>query len=94
MTAAGLDGIPAAFIISDRGIVQWIGHPLDEEFESVLKLVVDGRYDARLFHEMAPTLKAAEKARKIKNWKLAHKHYSDVINADPHVFCIPRVGPI
>ncbi len=86
MTAAGLDGIPAAFIISDRGIVQWIGHPLDEEFESVLKLVVDGRYDARLFHEMAPTLKAAEKARKIKNWKLAHKHYSDVINADPHVF--------
>ncbi|HMS56264.1 MAG TPA: redoxin domain-containing protein [Fimbriimonadaceae bacterium] len=44
MKAAGQDGIPAAFVIDQKGTIAWIGHPMSE-LESVLDQVVAGKYD-------------------------------------------------
>lgn len=43
MTAAGQDGIPAAFIINGEGKVAWVGHPA--EMDKTLEQVVAGKYD-------------------------------------------------
>ncbi len=86
MQAAQQNGIPTAFIVDRRGILQWIGNPLDDNFDLVLGQVVAGRYDARLSAAAEQPLRAARSARKSKNWRLAHKHYDDVIAADKHVF--------
>jgi len=43
MKAAGLGGIPAAFIIDQTGKIAWIGHPA--MMDKVLDMVVQGSYD-------------------------------------------------
>jgi len=43
--AAGLDGIPAAFVINKDSKVAWIGHPM--ELEKPLQQVVEGTWDIR-----------------------------------------------
>ncbi|GAB4818624.1 hypothetical protein N2152v2_005670 [Parachlorella kessleri] len=40
MTAAGVHGIPHAFIIDAKGIIRHHGHPLEPKFEQVLQQVV------------------------------------------------------
>lgn len=52
MKAAGLRGIPAAFLINRLGQVAWIGFPLDgtgealnPQFEAALRAVADGTHD-------------------------------------------------
>ena len=59
MTAAGLKGIPAAFIIDKNGIIQFIGHPMSEEFEDILSKVMKGRYDKKKQAEAKPSIDAA-----------------------------------
>ncbi|MEM7229414.1 MAG: TlpA disulfide reductase family protein [Planctomycetota bacterium] len=86
MQAAGMNGIPAAFIVDQRGRIQWMGNPLDPEFVEVLPQVVGGRYDARLMKEARPMVRAAENARKVGNWSLAHKHYDELIELDQTIF--------
>ncbi|MCA9294861.1 MAG: TlpA family protein disulfide reductase [Phycisphaerales bacterium] len=86
MRAAGLNGIPAAFIVDGRGKIQWIGNPLDEDFDNVLHLVVGGRYDARLNKEAQPMINAMNNARKVGNWRLAHTHLDEIIAIDQKVF--------
>ena len=43
MTAAGQNGIPAAFVVGKTGVIEWIGHPM--QIDSVLDGVVAGTYD-------------------------------------------------
>ena len=43
MTAAGQDGIPAAFIVNAQGKIAWIGHPA--QIDKSLEEVVAGTYD-------------------------------------------------
>jgi len=86
MIASGSKGIPNAFIVDRNGKVQFIGHPLSEEFNTIVGLVVRGRYDAKLMAQATPHLKAAESARKVKNWQLATKHLTDIYELDQHVF--------
>jgi hypothetical protein len=45
MTAAGENGIPAAFIIGRDGKIAWIGHPMT--MDEPLAKIVAGTYDAR-----------------------------------------------
>ncbi len=42
MTAADLDGIPAAFVVKDKKVI-WIGHPM--QIDAPLGQIVDGKYD-------------------------------------------------
>jgi len=86
MRASNSSGIPQAFIVDRQGKIQYIGHPLSEEFDTIVSLVVRGRYDARLMRDAVPHLKAAETARKTKNWQLATKHLQDIYNLDKHIF--------
>jgi len=88
MAAAGINGIPAAFVVDGSGIVQWIGNPLadTDEFIKIVESVCSGRYDAKLSKQAEPYLRAAKNARRVKNWKLAHKHMDDVIELDQRVF--------
>ncbi len=86
LNAAGIDTIPTAFVIDRNGKVQYIGSPLNEHFDTVVGLVVRGRFDAQLMVSALPHLAAANTARKVKNWQLATKHMQDVYNLDKHVF--------
>jgi len=84
--AAKLDGIPAAFIVDRKGKIQFIGNPLSQKFSIVLSAVINDRYDAKLFRRAEPLLEAARNARKVRNWRMAFKHYDEVIAVDPKIF--------
>jgi len=46
MEAAGQNGIPTAFLIDQKGLVAWIGHPmLLEEKQDIIDQVLAGKYD-------------------------------------------------
>ena len=46
MEAAGQDGIPTAFLVDTKGIIAWIGHPMELK-ESVIDDVLAGKYDVQ-----------------------------------------------
>jgi len=85
--ASGIKGVPAlGFIVDKKMKVQFMGLPGTPEFMRVLLLVIEGRYDARLWRTAKPLLVAARHARKVKNWRVAHKMLDDVIKVDPEIF--------
>lgn len=49
MRAAGQNGIPTAFLVGKKGIVEWIGHPM--EMDEPLQQVVEGTWDREAFAE-------------------------------------------
>jgi thiol-disulfide isomerase/thioredoxin len=86
MEAAEQQGIPCAFVVDRQGKLAFIGHPLDEEFPQVITGVLEGRYDPKLAKQAEPILKNARLERKVRNWRMAEKHYDEVIKVDPRVF--------
>jgi thiol-disulfide isomerase/thioredoxin len=74
MTAAGQNGIPAAFIIDREGKVAWIGHPM--EMEATLAKVVGGSYGASDYQKAKDgqemTLRIADFNQKIRAAKTAN----------------------
>jgi thiol-disulfide isomerase/thioredoxin len=62
MEAAGLNGIPSAFIVNQEGIVAWIGHPM-AGLDRALEGVVAGTFDVAAEKERVAKEKAAEEAR-------------------------------
>jgi thiol-disulfide isomerase/thioredoxin len=86
MAAAGLKGIPAAFIVDQQSRIAYIGNPHDEQFDVVLRRVMSGRYNPRLEKETAPILSAARQARKVRNWRMALQHYDQAMQVDPRTF--------
>ncbi len=45
MNAAGLNGIPTAFVVGPDAHIEWIGHPANIEKESLLEKIVAGTWD-------------------------------------------------
>jgi thiol-disulfide isomerase/thioredoxin len=86
MQAAGLKGIPAAFIVDRAGKIAFIGSPLDDAFHLTLESVVAGRYDPVLQAQAEPLLRSARRARQVRNWRMALRHYDEVIDLNPRVF--------
>lgn len=86
MQAAGVKGIPAAFIVDRSGKVVYIGNPHDPEFDRVIKLTLAGRYDPKKEKAAKPAIEAAERAARLRNWRQAYKHFDDVIAMDRAVF--------
>ncbi|MDG2201560.1 MAG: redoxin domain-containing protein [Phycisphaerales bacterium] len=84
--AAGLKGIPAAFIVGPEGNVQFIGNPLEADFGEILEKIIAGRYNRKLMNQAASHLKAIEKARKLKNWGQYDDLTNEVIQRDPRIF--------
>lgn len=46
LTAAGLNGIPAAFIVDKQGKIAWIGHPMKMD-ATMLEAILAGKYDMK-----------------------------------------------
>lgn len=86
MQAAGLRGIPASFIVDGRGRIQYIGNPHDAEFDRILDLVINSRYDAKLFRDARPMLEAAQSARRMRNHRQALSLYDRLIEVDNYIF--------
>jgi len=86
MNAAGLKGIPAAFIVDRDGIIQYIGHPMSEEFEDVLSKVMSGRYDKKKSAQAKESIDAAMHCRTGNSWSEAIKAYKNAIAIDQIVF--------
>ena len=84
--AAGLQKMPAAFIVGRNGRIMYVGDPLAEDFDEILSKVVRGRYDPGLMDEAEPKLKAARRDRGVKNWRMATRRYDEVIALDGKVF--------
>ncbi len=86
MGAAGRKTIPTAFIVDAKGVIQYIGSPLSDEFEEVLPLVVAGRYDAVKMMQASPMLEGARKNASLRNWTQSDDYYGDAVNLDKKVF--------
>lgn len=78
--------LPVGFIVGFEGRIMFIGHPADEEFAGVLEKVIRGRYDPALLEQAAPMLAAARRARTVKNWRMASRHFDEVIRLNGRVF--------
>ena len=78
--------LPVGFIVGLDGRIMFIGQPADEEFAGVLEKVIRGRYDPALLEQAAPMLAAARRARTVKNWRMASRHFDEVIRLDGRVF--------
>ena len=50
MTAYGIQGIPAAFIVDGKGNIAWNGYP-GEEMDGILELVLAGSYDPAAYEK-------------------------------------------
>jgi len=74
------------FIVDRHLRIAWIGSPTSDEWEKVLHRVLRGRFNAKLEEEARPLLRAAERNRKIKNWREAKRYYDQVIELDHTVF--------
>lgn len=44
MEAAGRKGIPSAFLVDTKGVIAWIGHPMELK-EAVIEQVLAGKFD-------------------------------------------------
>lgn len=88
--ASGIEKTPAVFLIDKRGLIQYMGDPLSPEFPDVLKLVVEQRYDAKLYEQAKPALQAIKTARRMRNWRMCLKYIDDLIDTDQYAFA-PKV---
>ena len=92
MSAAGQNGIPAAFIVNGEGKIAWIGHPI--EIEQPLADVVAGKWDLpamakkyaldlRLGDVIAKVRRDVTKAKKEKDFAGAVKAIDDAVAQEP-----------
>ncbi|MEE3001527.1 MAG: TlpA disulfide reductase family protein [Planctomycetota bacterium] len=84
--AAGQSGIPHAFIVDNEGKIQFIGHPLSEDFEDTLTEVMKGRYNRKLMLQAQSVIDAIEDARDLKNWSQYELMTQKLIERDPRIF--------
>ena len=75
MTAANQNGIPAAFVIDQKGLIAWIGHPM-AGLDKVLPQVIAGTFDL----DTAKKLREADAAKQ-KEFTDALKSVSELIKA-------------
>jgi thiol-disulfide isomerase/thioredoxin len=86
MDAAGQKGIPCAFIVDRENVIQFIGHPMSEEFDEILVKVMSGRYNLKKQIEAEPSISAAASYRAGNSWSEASKAYDNAIKIDEMVF--------
>lgn len=93
MQAAGREGFPTMFIVDRNGKIQYIGHPQgDDSIEWIVQLVLQDRYNPKLFRDVRSAVDAAENALIVKNWRLALRHMDQIIEHDSHVFAFFNVS--
>lgn len=86
MEAAGIEGIPATFVVGRGGRVLWIGRPYSEDFERVVILALKNKYDPILTPKAFDGLAAAKRAAALRNWREAYHHIDEFVKVDPPLF--------
>lgn len=86
MEAAGMEGIPATFVVGRSGRILWIGNPHNEHFETVVVLALKNKYDPILTPKAWEAKAAAGRSANLRNWREAYIHMDDVIKVDPPLF--------
>lgn len=86
MEAAGQKGIPCSFIVGKDNRIAYIGHPMDDEFERILRAVASGRFDPSADKKGRPFVDAARRASNVKNFRDAAQHYASAVQVDPKTF--------
>ncbi len=86
MDKAGLQGIPATFVIGRGGKVLWIGHPADPRFEEVVLLALMNKFDPILTPKAWETLEAAKRAADLRNFREAYQQIDEAVKIDPPLF--------
>ena len=86
MGRAKKKGIPCCFLVDGQGKLQFIGHPMDEELEETIELVLDGRYNKKLMDAAKPHLAEITRARKVQDFRMAEKVLDEVIATEQMVF--------
>ena len=85
MKAANQNGLPCAFVCRE-GKVQWIGNPLDPNFDKVVAASLNGRYNPSLAKKGDPIFRAARDAVRVKNFQDAYRHYDSLLEIDGKFF--------
>lgn len=86
MERAGRTRLPTVFMIDKNQKIAYIGDPSEPNFFNALTLAIAGRYNEKLSREAAPLLQAADRERRLRNWRMFHKYMDEVIEKDTHVF--------
>ncbi|MFQ5463377.1 MAG: redoxin family protein [Phycisphaerae bacterium] len=86
MRAANAMGIPFAFLVDRKGLIAWIGSPLDPALDDVIDRVVAGTYDvrrARIETEVQARLDMVVRAAQMGQPELARDGLFDILKIDP-----------
>ena len=86
MKAAGMKGIPAAFVVGPSGRVVFIGHPMEPGFARAIKNCTSGKYDPVLEAQAKPIVANLDKAMKARDWRMAHRQIDRLMEMDSWVF--------
>jgi len=86
MEAAGIEGIPATFVVGRSGRVLWIGRPQSEKFEQVVKLALKNKYDPILTPKAWERLEVGKRAAGLRNWREAYQQIDEAVKVDPPLF--------
>ena len=85
LAAAKVESLPRAFVVGRGGRVLWMGSPLEENFEAIVRKAIVGRYDPAARAKIDPSIRAAQKCAEVRNFAEAYKHYGEAIDADPGI---------
>lgn len=92
MQAAGMQGIPAAFVLSTGpdAKVLFIGNPHPQadakRMEEVISKAVNGRYDPELTPKGEQVVAAARKTAKDRNWLVVNSTLQTLVDSNPRLF--------
>lgn len=81
MEAFGVNGIPHAFIVDQKGDVVWHDHPLND-FDEVLEMVVSGKFDKAAREKLVAERKATEE-KQMKAVAIIDEYANGVLEGKP-----------
>lgn len=86
MAAAGVMGIPHAFLVGRDGRIVWQGSPLDPALGEIIPRVIDGSYDvssAQVEEEVMRRLQALSFPIQLEQWGTVWDGLIDILKIDP-----------
>lgn len=86
MGAAGVSGIPYAFVIDRTGAIVWHGHPGDPEIDTIVAAVLKGTYDvssAQMREKVAPLFGRMRQLAGRREWTAFKTAAQEVLALDP-----------
>ena len=86
MAAAGVEGIPHAFVVGKDGRIAWQGSPLDPALETVLEELVAGRFDmaaVKLEQQVMQRLDELQLLFQMEQWDRVWDGLLEILKLDP-----------